>query len=88
MRYIVTSFYGDIMSGILEDEDSLEEYMQDELDGNDSYHVERLTVIELGDEVKFTVQPAKITLRSASVDIPAPMPGESVTDYAARITAS
>jgi len=51
----------------------------------DEYIASQMRIYTLGEQVPFTFIPARFEM-GVNPDIPAPLPGESVTDYAKRIT--
>ena len=73
--------------------DTLEEVrqlLQERFDENPDYFqnylIDQYQVRAIGEAQALSFIPAKLTIGPVRDDIPAPLPGETVTDYARRIT--
>lgn len=61
--------------------DVIQEFVEND---GDSYRAQRQQIFALGEEIPFTITDPSVTLTNHF--IPAPLPGETVSDYARRIT--
>jgi hypothetical protein len=77
----------DICDSLDEVKRVIEERRDNDGDYFDNYVAPRIEVYKLGERVPFTLVPAQFKLGDPnSTEIPAPLPGETVSDYARRIT--
>jgi hypothetical protein len=68
--------------------DGVLEYFRDASDNGESMHrIEDIIVYEIVREVKIVANPATFhAVSETESNIPAPLPGETVSDYARRLT--
>lgn len=85
-KFLVLDNYSGNEEIVLDTIEQVFDYFRDEEIENRTYDIP--TVYEIVKEIKIQAKPAEFSVISdePTPDIPAPRPGESVTDYARRIT--
>lgn len=88
-KFVVVSHYGEIRetSALNTVQDALDVVQEQADDDGDDYNASRMKIFAVGDEIPFVVKSSEITVSLATnSEIPAPLAGETVSDYARRLT--
>lgn len=83
-RYVIIDDY-DGQHEVVNSIDAVLDYFRDNEVAERGWKGDHPTVYEIGEEVKIKASPVEYAVEKPT-DIPPPLPGESVTDYARRIT--